>query len=381
VNGAPAGGGADRGSSTLALAESGATDRLSHGFRRRLAESVDSTGKALAVLAGFGVFFVGAGYFVEWQRFRQGKLPSEQVLPLLPKDQIAAAGARELAISVLFVAFSLAVLGFLLVWLARWSQGRPGRLARGLNRMLAKDVGFPVAVLGGLTLLVVPFNTFGVVVTAILTGLFLYGLLLIRNFLSTGDDEHFPLWRLALAVGVAAIVLAGARQSVFTEARPDVLVCLEDGTSFEGDYLASDSDKVLIRKRSFRPTANAKGGEAEAPRPKRRGGKEEETRRKVESEESRRKRRIGLECAHRSDDAKQVQDRRQRLGQRPQLIVVPQSEVTEILVAKAYKVLRYDNSLLGRIVTGIPWLPRVEFSCIPPECRWKKRRIGPSSYL
>ncbi len=53
----------------------------------------------------------------------------------------------------------------------------------------------------------------------------------------------------------------------------------------------------------------------------------------------------------------------------------------EILLVKAYSVLRYDNSLLGRVLSRIPGVSRVEFSCIPPECRGGRKRIGPSTFL
>lgn len=338
-------------SSRPTLAKASAANQLSHGFRARIAESIDSTGKALAVLAGFGAFFIAAGYFVEWQRFRQGRLPSEEVLPLIPKDQIAAAGARELVISFLFVSISLALLGFVLVRLARWTEGRPDRFAQALNRMLSRDIAFPTAIVGGVTLLIVPFNLTGIIVTAIVTGLFLYGLLLLRRFLEAGDHSRFPLWRLVLAIGIAAIVLAGARQFEFGEPRPDALVCLNDGSSFEGDYIASDSDKVLIRKRA------APADEAKEPSP-----------------------RIGLRCAGEDRGSRRTGARR-RLGKRPRLIVVPRDTVEEILLVKSYTVLPYHNSLLGGIISRIPWLSEAELSCIPPECRWRKKRIGPSSYL
>jgi len=339
------------------LANREATQRVSDAAQGQLSKTLDSTGKVLAILAGLGVFFVAAGYFVEWQRFRQGGLPSEQVLPLIPKDQIAAAGVRELVISLLFVALSLLLLGFAIVRLADWARGREGRAARLLSRMLAKDIAFPTAIVGGLTLLIVPFDGSGLLVAAFVTGLFLYGLLLIRRFLRTEGSDRFPLWQLVIAAGLAAIALAGARQAEYSEIRPDALVCLADGTSFEGDYIASDSDKILLRKRARSPDKQ-----------------------RVVEREAAQKRRIGLECAGTDGDARETGVRR-RLGKRPRLIVIPRDGVEEVLFVKKYSVLPYENSLLGRIVSGVPWLPEIELSCIPPECRWRKARIGPSSYL
>jgi hypothetical protein len=389
---------------TPALAETDAARRIGHGFRSRVAESIDSTGKALAVLAGFGVFFIGAGYIVEWQRFRQGKLPSEQVLPLVPKDQIAAAGARELAISVLFVGVSLAMLGFVLVRLARWTQGRPGRFARALNRMLAGDVAFPTAIVGVLTVLIVPRDGTGFVVAAIVTGLFLYGLLLVRDFLETGDHGRFPLWRLVLAVGVAAIVLSGARQFEFPEPRPDALVCLTDGTEFEGDYIASDSQKVLLRQRSLSShqrgqlervegrlaVANRELKEArdalaktvrQDPRPFVRH--RHEVKAEADTLRSREpKRHDGLECADRRSDRMPKTMRRRHKLKRPQFVVVPSSAVEEIVLTRSRQVLPYNDSLLDSVLSIVPGLSEIELACIPPECRLgSDTRIGPSTYL
>lgn len=329
------------------LADREAISRVRHGVGRRLAESVDTTGKAVGLLAGLGFFFVGAGYFVEWQRLRQGKLPPEEVLPLIPKDQVAAAGVRELVISLLFVGITLAFFGFVLTRIARWAQGRPGRIPRGLNRVFAKDVAFPTAIVGVVTLLIVPFDSFGVLITVILTGLFFYGLHLIHRFLETGDHSRFPLWRLALAVGLAAVVLAGARQVEFPERRPDIVVCLTNGDVFEGDYIASDGDKILIRKRVKAPF----------------------------------KRKDRLMCADSNREEPQWEgDNRQ--GERPRLIVVPNEEVREIQIAKSPKPRPYKRSLLDRIFSHTPVLPEIELSCIPPECRWGGDvRIGPSSYL
>jgi hypothetical protein len=334
---------------TPKLAEADAANRISHGFRDRVAESIDSTGKALAVLAGFGAFFIAAGYFVEWQRFRQGGLSPEEVLPLIPKDQIAAAGVRELVISVLFVGITIAFFGFVLVRVARWSQGKGGRLARALNRALAQDVVFPTFVVGLVTLLIVPLDGFGLLITAIVTGLFYYGLLLVRRFLETGDNTKFPLWRLALAVGLAAVVLAGARQEDFPERRADILVCLTNGDEFEGDYLASDSGKILIRKRRIAVGLF--------------------------------ERRDRLTCANNRREENRKEKRR-RQGVRPRLLVVPNEDVREIQVARASALLPYKRSLLDRAVSLLPGIPALEFSCIPPECRWGgETRIGPSSYL
>lgn len=334
-----------------ALARRDTPSKISSGFQDRLTESIDSTGKALAVLAGLGALFVGAGYLVEWQRLRNGDLPPEEVLPLIPKDQIAAAGVRELVISVLFIAITLGLLGFVFVRLARTAQGRSGRLARTANAILSNDAGFPTALIGFVTLLLVPFDAGGVVVAVILTGLLYYGLRLIRNFVEHGDGFGFPLWRLALAVGVAAFVLSVARQAEFPERRPDVVLLLVGGSEIKGEYLASDSSKVLLRQKAL---ASARQCDLE-------------------------KRTCQVKCEGDALCIRECKFERQRCD-RPRLIVVPAGEVKEIQVTESPWLLKQDRSLLDRIVD--PLAPGFALRCIPPECRWNgETRIGPSSFL
>ncbi len=305
----------------------------------------------LAAGAGLGAFFLGAGYFVEWQRFSQGQLPPAEVLPLIPKDQIAAAGVRELVISVLFVVLTLGLLGFVVVKIARAAETGSGRISRGVSVVLSKEIGFPTAVIGIFTLLVVPFDVSGVLVAVILAGLLFYGLRLVRDFLEMGDDARFPLWRLAIAVGIAAFVLSVARQTEFPERRPDAVLLLVGGDEIKGEYLASDSDKILIRQKP--PSAGAQCN--------------------LE------KRDCQMKCKGDQLCIRECRLDHQRCG-RPRLIVVPASEVKELQVTQSPWLLRQDSSLLDRIAD--PLAPGLEFRCIPPECRWGgETRIGPSAFL
>jgi hypothetical protein len=334
-----------------AFAKKGAAQRIRSGFGESLERNLDSTGKALAALAGLGVFFVAAGYFVEWQRFKQGGLPPEEALPLLPKDQIAAAGVRELVISVLFIALTLGVLGFVLVGAARAAEGRRGWLARKTIAVLSNDAGFPTVVVGVFTLLLVPFDPAGVLVAAIVTALLFYGLRLVREFLEMGDGARFPLWRLGLAVAVAAFVLSVARQAEFPERRPDAVVVLLDGDEVKGEYLASDSGKVLLRQK---PVGDLEQCELD---------------------------RASCEARCEGDRSciRECRLDRQRCD-RPRLVVVPAGEVKEVLVTESPWLLRQDSSLLDRLAD--PLVPGFELRCIPPECRWNgETRIGPSSFL
>ena len=338
--------------SASAFARKGAAKQIRSGFSESLERSLDSTGKALAVIAGLGVFFVATGYFVEWQRFRQGKLPPEEVLPLLPKEQVAAAGVRELMISVLFILLTLGMLGFVFVWIARATKGRKGRFSRGIQAALSNDAGFPTAVVGGLALLLVPFDAAGVLVALIVAGLLFYGLRLIRQFLETsGDGARFPLWRLTLAVAVAAVALSFARLQEFQERRPDAVVLLANGSEIKGQYLASDSAKVLIRQLSSNDASQC------------------DLLKETCIEKCHGDKYCEREC--RAD--------RQRCDP-PRLLVLPAGKVKRIQVTQWQPLLRQEPSLLDHIVD--PFVAGFALRCIPPECRWDGEvRIGPSSFF
>ncbi len=307
-----------------ALARPEAPGKLGKGFSQRISASVDNTGKALAVVAGLGAFFYTAGYFVEWQRFRKGGLPPEELLPLLPRGQIAAAGVRELFISLVFGGALLGIVGWGLVWVARKADKKETRWAWAIKKALfSHELLFPTAVVGFITLLIVPFGKAGVIVTAILTALFFYMLHLVHDFVEEdrdiveegGDGAKFPLWPLFLAIGLAAIVLTGARQWEFPEPRPHAVVYLEGGRIVRGAYVASDSDKILIR----------------------------------------------------------------RGGDPTHLKILREDEVTRVRLEKSSYAFGRDPSLLDDL-SHLVFKTDLNFSCIPPECRWgDNTRFGPSS--
>lgn len=252
---------------------------------------------------------------MEWQKFKRGGLPPDEILPLISKGQIAAAGVRELAISVFFGALVLAVLGWGGVRIARWAAREPNGASR-LRRLLAgwfarEGVALSVA-FGLLTLLFVPLDWAGAIVTVALTLLLYYSLRLIAAYLrqvATDENATFPLWRLLIAAALAAVVLSGARQREFPEVRPHALVILNDQSQVEGSYVTSDSNSVLIRFRS---------------------------------------------------------------GGRPKLLILRRDDVKRIQLEKDPYVFSTDQSLFG-------WVFDAEFACIPPECRAGDSRVGISS--
>jgi hypothetical protein len=301
------------------LVEPDAVRKVGAGALERFGETVDNAGKAIVAIAGAGVFFFGAGYFVEWQKFKRGGLPPDEILPLISQARIAAAGVRELAISIFFGALVLAVLGWGGVRIARWATRRPegsSRFRRLLARAFAREAVVPSAAFGALILLFVPLNVAGVIVTVVLTLLLYYSLRLTARYLREAAQDgttHFPLWRLLTAAALAAVVLSGARQREFPEVRPNVLVVLTNNHQIKGSYVSSDSNSVLIRFR--------KPGRLQ-----------------------------------------------------PQLLILKRDDVKKVLLRKGTHVFLAEESLFGRIFD-------VELACIPPECRAGDSRVGISSLL
>jgi hypothetical protein len=301
---------------TPPLAKRDAVRKVGVGLRERLSESLDTAGKALVAIAGAGIFFFAAGYFVEWQKFKRGGLPPDEILPLIPQAQVAAAGVRELVISIFFGALVLAVLGWGGVRIARWATREPdssSRLRRLVAKILAQEGVASSVVFGALILLFVPFGWAGVIVTVVLTLLLYYSLRLIAAYLrQLAQDESttFPLWRLLIAASIAAVVLSGTRQHEFPEVRPHVLVILTNQRQIEGSYVSSDSNSVLIRFRK----------------------------------------------PHRQ----------------PQLLVLKRENVEELLLEKGTYIFPSAKSIFGAIF-------QVEFACIPPECRAGDSRVGIST--
>ena len=300
------------------LAAPDAARKVGAGALERFGETVDNAGKAIVAVAGAGAFFFGAGYFVEWQKFKRGGLPPDEILPLISQARIAAAGVRELAVSIFFGALVLAVLGWGGVRFARWAT-RPSAGASRFRRLLAaafsREAVVPSAVFGVLILLFVPLNAAGAIVTVVLTLLLYYSLRLTAAYLrEAAKDEAtpFPLWRLLIAAALAAVVLSGARQREFPEVRPHVLVILTDNRPITGSYVSSDSNSVLIRFR--------------------------------------------------------------KPGRQPQLLILKREDVKQVLLEKGTYVFLPDKSLIGRLFD-------VEFACIPPECRAGDSRLGISSLL
>lgn len=294
-----------------------ASAKVAAGARERLGETFDTAGKAVVAIAGAGIFFFATGYFVEWQKFKRGGLPPDEILPLISKGQIAAAGVRELAVSIFFGALVLAVLGWGGVRIARWANREPEGGSR-FRRLLAgwfEREGVPLSVAFGLlTLLFVPLDGGGVIVTVALSLLLYYSLRLIAAYLrqvETDDGATFPLWRLLIAAALAAVVLSGARQREFPEVRPHAVVILKDHREVKGSYIDSDSTSVLLRL---------------------------------------------------------------RIGGQPKLMILRRDEVERILLERDSYVFPTEKSLVG-VVFG------ADFACIPPECRYDDSRVGISSLL
>lgn len=304
---------------TPAIARPEAASRVASAVRRSVADSIDNTGKAIATVAGTGVFFFAAGYYIEWQRLKEDSLPAEEILPLIPKEQVAAAGVRELFVSTVFAGLVLAFLGVLLVWLIRLAHDPSRRwVTRLLKPIVAREGIFATGAIGLLTLMLVPTSKGGIVSAIVVTVLFFVGIKLVNDFLEAEETKRFPLWQLSLAVAIVAIVLTTARQWEFPERRPVATVTLTNGSVLRGRYVASDANRILIVNgdNSARPPV-------------------------------------------RLIDLRRDRVRNLRLERRP-----PEEPG--------------DRSLLAELLAPLP--AAVQLTCIPPECRsGNNDRIGPSS--
>jgi hypothetical protein len=153
-------------------------------------------------------------------------------------------------------------LGFVRARMARSAKAgsRKGRL----EWLSSWDAGLPALIVGLLTLLLAPRHLNGVVVAVALGALTYYWFHRIRDYLAAAtrmreaparypgephapDKPEFPLWRLAIAVAIVAVILSGVRQRVFPDPRAKVTVVLKDGEPIHGVFLGINSDKVLVR--------------------------------------------------------------------------------------------------------------------------------------
>ena len=180
--------------------------------------------------------------------------------------------------------------------------------------LFSHELLFPTAAFGALTLLIVPLDKAGMIVTAILTALFYCMLRLVHDFVEKKAGSKFPLWQLSLAVGLAAIVLTVRGGGV-------------PGTAPARDRLPgrrSNPQRRLCRQRLGQDPDPARGRSDAGPR-------------------------AGPE---------------QSEGGAP--------EKSSFAFHRAPSLLdRASHALLGT---------NLDFSCIPPECRWgDNTRFGPSS--
>jgi hypothetical protein len=316
-------------------ADKWAAAQLREGFSQRLGETIDTTGKLVAALASLGVLFFITGYFVQWQRLKRGELPPEEILPLIPQEQIAAAGVRELVVSLVFVGLMLLLFGFVRARLLRPAKSRTRE--GWLTKVSSWDAAVPALIVGLLTMFIVPLHVSGVVVAVTLSALTYYSFRLVRDYLvavvGTGEGPgklsstpqaiankpEFPLWRLTIAVFVAAIVLSGARQREFPNPRAKVTVVLDTKARIEGVFLGIKSDKVLVRVQGRRPV--------------------------------------------------------------PRLFVLRSSDVESIRIRRGPNFLR-EGAPDSVFDATVGQLFDARFTCIPPEC-WAgyDTRVGPSSYF
>jgi hypothetical protein len=152
---------------------------------------------------------------------------------------------RELVVSLVFVGALLIVLGLIRARLVRPPKAG-GRLGR-LEKLWSWDAGMPALLVGVPTLLFAPWQLNGVVVAIALSALTYYWFHRVRAYLSAAPKPEFPLWRLAFAVAIVAVILSAVRQREFPDPRAKVTVVLKDRDPIKGVFLGVNSDRVLVR--------------------------------------------------------------------------------------------------------------------------------------
>jgi hypothetical protein len=296
-------------------------EKVASSFVERLSETFDSLGKVVAAIAGAGVFFYLAGLFVMWQRLKKEGLPSEEGLSVLPRDQVAIAGVREVVLSLISAALLLFVLGFVLVHAARLfaklqrnvASTPPTRAARSRSRRAFSWFAERIALwslLILLTLLVFPLSRAGIAAALTLAGLFYYSVRLTQHCVK--ENQAFPLWRVGIAVLVAVVVLSVAREHDFPSQFTPVTAVMVHGKAFNGVYVGASADDILVGQRRIDLAGESVKG--------------------------------------------------------PRLLVLSRDSVKRLRLRRSSNILPKAKSLLGRF--------GLDLTCIPPECRLGNSRIG-----
>jgi hypothetical protein len=231
--------------------------------RALLDDALGSLGKVVAAAAGAGLFLYLIGTAVLWQRVDNLGLQAQEVVAVIPRDQLAVAGAREVLLSLVAGAiFAYFLYGCYAVYRACEAVvdtgGVRGRFARWMRERPALLVTAAVAIVGTL---LVPFGA-----SDALFGLFFLGNLFLgmrsahRSLVGELPDFRSSLkpWlRVVAGWSIAVFLVSVWRPAEFPEPFPTASVELVKPAEFDGTgcdrYVGLTSDAVILA----RPTSCA----------------------------------------------------------------------------------------------------------------------------
>ena len=216
-------------------------------------EALGSIGKVVTALAGAGVLLYVTGVVVVWQRLASEGLQQQAVIAVMPRDQLAVAGAREALVSMI----SAAIFGLFLYWAYRAfessrrstaSHGLRARMAGWMRKRPATVITVLIAVACAL---LGPLAVTGVACLALFLAIAYIGTRSAHRSL-IGKSQDFrtsplPWLRVALGLSSAVLVASIARTSEFPDRFPLATVT-EGACVTRGLYLGATADGIALGK-------------------------------------------------------------------------------------------------------------------------------------
>ena len=228
----------------------------------KAAAAFDSLGKALGTFAALSVFFSVFGYFVTRGRLAGLEIEAEAGLSVIPREQIALSGIREVFLS---GALGLALFTALSLLIARCFQApKRGKSAAtaGVSRV---DFKWRFAVLPFLALLLLlPVSVSGVLAAVTFAVLFLA----VGDFgpKGTRSFREFANTRVIASVVVATLILAVLRQVEFPTAFAPATAVVASGAEVRGLFISASSDAIVLGNAEVAAPPAPLAGAATAPR-------------------------------------------------------------------------------------------------------------------
>jgi hypothetical protein len=307
----------------------------------KIGGAFDTLGTALGTLTALGVFFSIVGYFVLRARLVGLGIDGEAGLLVIPREQIALAGIREIVLSGAFALVLLGLSGLFVARLAKAMSGEEQDRARG--PVTRADLRKRFALVPFLVLcLLLPISVPGAL--AALTFVLLF--FAVKKFApeSPGSFREFLNAAVVASVVLATLSLAVLRQFEFPTAFAPAAAVLAGGAEVRGALVSTSSDAVVLGNArvtpppsspALGPASETAAASAALPGPV-------------------------------ADEAIPA-------------LALARDGVTGLRLGARDERVAPSPSAWARFAgwAGPRWLPRV--TCFPPECRINKRLFGAAS--